>query len=320
MSYGFASHIGIAKETDWGTPLAATGYFEALSEGLARQIDRFETANIVGRFAEPDDQAGVNRYAGDIVAAANAANMGHFCNGAFGQNSVTVVLSGVLFTNIFRPRQSDLSSKNPLPAYTLEVFRAGTLVNSSSQISGIQFGGITFNAAPNQDLRLTMPTVGKTEAFIAKTTPTFPTSPVAPFLFSTASVQLPGGSAVERVEALNISLDNRLEGVPALNNSDEIAKVRRTDAPGVLVTGTIDFVTLEDLIAFQNQTEQRMVVSFTRANSFAFVIDIPRLVFTEFPINVSDRGRLTAEFSMRGRYHVGSATNIEARLTTTNTF
>jgi len=319
MSYGFASHIGIAAEADWGTAVGATDYIEAFSESLARAIERFETRNIVGGYFEPDDSAGVRRFAGDLVFAGHPVSIGYVLNGVLGINSVDTV-GADMFRNRFTALQQDVSSLNPLPPYTLEMFRAGTLVNTSFQLAGVQFGGVQLNVAPNQDLRVTAATIGKTENNIAKTTPSFPGSPTEAFLFDTCSIQLPGGAAVNRIEALTINYTNNLEGIPTLNAANEIAKVRRTGPPMLGVSGTVDFVDRTDYDNFVSQAEQQMIVSFVKANSFALVLDMPRLVFTEFPINIAGRERLTVDFSMKGRYHTGSAAAIQVDLTTVNTF
>lgn len=320
MSYGFASHVGIGKETVWATAVAASDYFEALSESIVTQRERYQTRNIVGAYYEPDDSDGIERNAGDLQMAVNAANIGHILLGGFGQNSVTEVLSGFLYTNEFVPRQSDISSLHPLDPYTFEIFRAGTLVNTAFQYAGSNIGRLTMDLRPNQALQISAGIIAKQRNMIAKTTPSFPGSPVEPFKFDTASLELPAGTANVRIEALTAVLDNQLVGIPAINNSQNIAKIRRNGPPMVRISGTIDFSDLTEFDDFIARTEQALKVTLTRADSFALVLEVPRLIYTAVPLSVPGRDRLVSTFEGMGRYHTGSANAFKATLTTTNTY
>ncbi len=308
----------MAKEVTWGTPVAVTDYYEAFSESLATERDRFETRNLIGAYYEPDDSVGVERTQGDIVFAANPANMGHFLLGSIGQNTVASLGSG-LFRNTFTPRQSDISSIHPMPSYTVEIFRAGTIVDSSFRYDGVQFASMNMNVQPNQDVRMSIGAIARRGLFIDNTVPTFPSSPVEPFLYDTTSVTL-NAAANTKIENLTISLDNQLEGIATFNNSQYIGKVRRTGPPLVRVSGTIDFQDLTEYLDFQNQTERQLIVSFTKAASFQLILDIPRFVYTTVPVQASGRGRITSDFNGMARYHTGSATALDVQLTTTTTY
>jgi hypothetical protein len=285
---------------------------------MATAIERFETRNIIGRYTQPDDVGGAERHVGDWVFHGHPVSIGYGLEGVLGVNSVSS-LGGGLFLNEFTPRQSDLSSLHPLTAYTMEVFRAGTVVSTSFQYAGCQFGGLTMNVVPNQDLRCTVNVVGGARNMIAKTTPSFPGSPVHPFTWDTCSIQL-DGAAISRIEALTITYNNNIEGILTLNNDNEIAKVRRTTAPTLAISGTMDFESLDDFNTFAAQTEQTMKINFFKANSFSLLIDLPRVVFTEYPVAMPGRERLTVDWAMKGFYNAGSATAIKIDLTTTNTF
>ena len=318
MSYGFASHLGIAAEATWGTPLAADDYFEAFSESMALDIERFETRNITGRFSEPDDAAGLERSQGEIVLMGHPVSMGYFLKGAFGQSTVTSI-AAELQQSEFTPRQSDISSLNPMPPWTLEIFRAGTLVDTAFQYAGVNFASIQLAAAPNQDLRVTANAIAKNLLPLEKTVPTFPTSPIQPFLWDTASVSLDGVGRVD-FEALAITLNNNMEGIPALNGTQEIAKIRRTGPPTVEITGTTDFTDREDFDRFRAQSEFQLAVNFTQSESFSLLIECPRVVFTGYPVQIPGRERITVDFTAKGRFNVGSNHAIKATLFSTQSF
>lgn len=313
MAQGHLGFFGLGKETTWGTAVAVTDYMELLSENISTNIDRFPTRNIINGFYEPDDYAGMRRSAGNIVMAAQPVALGHLLKAAFNTISQSVVLSGFLWTLNFTGTKSEFASGVARQPYTLEVNRD---VNSSHRYDGALCNKLTLALAPNQDLRATAEWIARAQAMIAATTPTFPASSSDPFTFDTASVSI-AGAANTRLLSYELSIDNALEGQPALNNASTIARIRARDVQLIRVRGTLDFTDFTEQQDFVNQTERAFVVSLTRAASFQMVIDIPRFVYSAFPTGMPGRGSLTVAFDGIARYLVSSAAAIGVRLTTT---
>ena len=318
MSQGMLGHFGFVKESTWGTasfaPGSCTNFVELMSENIHVEIDRFETANVYGGIYERDDSAGIRRVAGQAVFAGHPQNLGYFLNAITGGNS-TVTSLGTTFTRTaFNFSTSDTSSLCPVPSYTAEIYRD---VTTAQLYTGVAVTQLAMNVAPNQDLRCTADVIGKISSGSGnlKSTPTFPTSPTGPFTFDTASLSI-GGAAVDLVEAFTITLNQNLEGVPALNATTAIARVRRTNANQVRLSGTIAFENITDYDRFLNQTEVAAVMSLTKASSFQLILDVPRMVYTAFPTAMPGKERLTVGFEGMGRYHAGSASAFQARLTT----
>ena len=183
MSYGFAGHIGLAKETVWGTAVAATDFLEAYSENLTLAIDRFDVKNIIGgRMYMADDMSGILRAEGDIVFPGHPIPLGFFLRSVLGTMSGSTVLSGFLYQNDFTFALTDFSTDSPIPPYTFEIFRD---VTSAFQYTGGAVSRFTMAVQPNQDLRCTAHMVARAVSVIAKSSPTFPTSPTFPFAFDT---------------------------------------------------------------------------------------------------------------------------------------
>src|SRR3990167_3498008 len=115
MAYGAAGHVGLARETTWGTPVAISSgdYVYALSENITLQIDRFDTKNIVGNRAEPDDTAGLRHSEGDLVVPGYPLGLRHFLRGLTNSGSVTVVLSGFLWRHSYFTPTADASTLSP---------------------------------------------------------------------------------------------------------------------------------------------------------------------------------------------------------------
>jgi hypothetical protein len=311
--YGFGGHIGLAKESSWGTATAATDFVEGLSESVAASFDRYDVKNIVGRYGEPDDEQGLKRIGGDVVFAGQPEAMLPWMVAATGIQSGTEILSGFLHQHDLTMATSEDGANNPLAPLTLEIFRD---VTSSQQYDGCQVSQLQMSAAPNQDLRLTASVIGKGERNIAKTTATFPGSPTGPFTFDTCSISI-AGAASAKVEGFTLTIDNQLEGIPTLNASAEIAKVRRTGPQLVRLSGSLGFEDIVEYEYFKNETEVAFLANFTAASSHSLLIDIPRLIYTAFPTGIGDRGRQVISFDGICRWHAGSLSAIAFALTNT---
>lgn len=313
MSYGMRGFFGLGKESAWGTPVAVTDYAEILSESLSESIDRFETRNIIGALYEPNDIAGVHRIAGDVSMAGFPAMLGHFLKAAMNVNSQSVVLSGFLWTHRFNTPQADFAAGVAGVPYTLEMNRDQT---SSHQYAGMNLDRLIMALAPNQDLRLTSSWLGKAGAYITATSPTFPGSPADPFTFDTSSIQV-AGSATARVEAMTVSIDNQLEGIPTLNFSNSIARIQRRGPQMIRLAGTIDFPDVQEHLDFVNQNVRAFKLFLSKANSFHFGVDIPQFVYTAFPLGQGGRDRTLVQFEGRARFLPASNTAATFFLTTT---
>jgi hypothetical protein len=310
---GFLGHVGFGKETTWGTAVAVTDYAEIMNESLRESIDRYEVKNVTGRFHEPDDVAGLHRIGGDIVLAGHPLPLGVMLKAAMNTLSGSVVLSGFLWNNRFVSTKSEFAYGVPSQPYTIEVYRD---VTSSHRYAGCVLDRLVMALAPNQDLRVTTSCLGKTGTLLTRSTPTFPSSSVEPFMFDSASVHL-GGSATARIEALNVTIDNQLEGVPALNNSNEIASIRRRGHQMIRVAGTMDFADVAEFMDWKNQTERALKLSLFKGQSFQFVIDIPRFIYTSYPVGISGRERQTIGFDGRARFLTSSDVAADFQLTNT---
>lgn len=312
MSYGMAGFVGLGKESTWGTAVAASEYWEIMSESMKHSFDRFDVKNAINGRYEPDRQAGVIRVGGGINGSAYPDILGHLCNGAMGCKSLAVVLSGFLHTMRFVSNQADFADGVPSQPFTLEVFRD---VTSSHRFSGCVVNRLNLSLAPNQPLMIAPEFIGQNQTLLQKSSFSAPTSPTYPFAFDTASVQI-AGAANARLEAFSISIDNQLQGIPRLNNSAQIAAIRRGGPQMIRVSGTLDFIDVTEHLDFINQTERVMKVSLFKTDSFAFVIDVPRMVYSAFDATIGGRDRLTARFEGEARFQTTSNTALGLYLTT----
>ncbi len=311
---GHLGFLGLAKETTWGTAVAATDYVEMLSENISTGIDRFPTRNIFSGFYDPDDYAGARRSTGSIVHAGHPISLGHLLKAAFSTISQTSILSGFLYNLHFTGTKSEFADGVPRQPYTMEVNR--NISSGSHRYAGALLNRLTMALAPNQDLRATAEWLAQARTMISATTPTFPGSSTDPFTFDTASVQI-AGAANTRLEAFQMVIDNQLEGILALNNSNTIARIRAQGPQMIKISGTLDFADNAEELDFINQTERSMIITLTRAQSFALLIEVPRFVYNTFPVGMPGRGRLTVGFDGQARYLASSLAAVRIQLTTT---
>jgi hypothetical protein len=308
--YGIAGHFGIAKETTWGTPVVATHYAPIMTENFSPQLDRFDLANVVGRFSEPDDMAGLFRLQGSISMAAEPTMIGHLLRAALGVASMATTSSPTMI-HTFTLGNSDFSTTAPYPPYTIELYRD---VGSSQRMEGCELTNLEMSAAPNEAVMFNSEWLAETYLNIARTTPTFPSSPAQPFAFDTASLSI-GGALTAEWERFSVQIQNPMEAIGTLANTTAISKIRRTNAQLVRFSGQLGFENITEMLNFQNQTEQRVFINFTRAGSFALLLDMPRVVYTTYPLGMNGRGRQIVGVEGMARYHAGSANAIKVTLT-----
>lgn len=307
MAYGMKGFVGWGFEglNNWGTAANAVGsftnFFEALSETVTVAQDRYEFRNISNALAEQDDSSGMFRCAGQIVAAAHANVIPMFLKAAVG---TLVNCGGVAFARIISaiPPVVDVSVNQPLPPYSFEI---NADITSSQLFVGGQCSKLELNVAANQELRITSDWIfqASSAAMVAPSTPAFPTADAGqPFSFDTCSVSI-GGAGVDYFESFTLSIDNKLEGVPRLNGSKNIARVRRTGAQTVRLSGVVGFE-IENIGEYQkflNQTETAMSFYFTKGNSHSLFIDLPRLVYSAYPLTMPGREKLGVQIEAIAR-------------------
>jgi len=319
MAYGFAGYIGVAREVSWGSAVAATDFVEALNENLTRDIDRFDYKNIIGTMATPDDIAGINRYKGTIAFAVNPVNFGYFLMSCFNTVSISSVTSGFTWNHRYtQPTTSNsaFSSDAPSLPLTVDIFRD---VTTAVRYAGNLVSALTLSFNPNQEVRATVDLIGRSDAFTAKVTPTFPGSPAKPFTFDTCSISL-GGAASALFESLTIKIDNKYDGIPTLDGTTYVNKIRRTSFQSVTIDGTVDFTNMTEYVNFINQTQQALTVNVTKAASYAMTVIIPNMVYTSFPLGMRGKDRITVGFNAKGFYNSSSGTGISIDLTTTKSY
>jgi hypothetical protein len=303
MGNAARGHIGLAKETDWGTPEAATKYLPFVSETLSRAIEQLVSAAQKGIIDEPASYPGSKTIAGDIVLEVDPVSIGHLLRSAFDEPISGAYDTGPeAYQHEFEPRQDDFSAVSPLCPYTLEVYRdigdafqyAGGVVNTLNLSFGVD----------EKILRATVGIIAKDYAGITKTSPSFATE--NPFTWDQALIKI---ATVQNndLESFNFTLNNQLLGVPTLNNTALISRIYRNAFRTVEVAITVDFVDQAQYDIFEAQTEQAFEITLEGAeiesgHNYSLIIDIPKLRYTAYPINLSGASRITSAVTGKAKY------------------
>lgn len=99
---GKLSHMGIAKEVEFGTPVAALDYLKFSSESLSLKIDELMDASIQASPDEPASYEGLGTVAGNTVHEVHPIGLGHFLRAWFGQPASAAIDTG-LYQHNFVP-------------------------------------------------------------------------------------------------------------------------------------------------------------------------------------------------------------------------
>lgn len=306
---GVLGYVGLAPESSGGVAVAATAFMPALSEDLSLEIERYELKNIHNALSMPDDQAGLRRVEGAVSGVFDPVVGGHLLKGSIGSATVAS-LGGGLWRHSFKQTSlSQWDGRFALQPYTFEIFRD---VGSAQQYGGCQIDELTLSLAPNGALTFEAGIIGISMANKANVAASYSTFPF--LAFDACSITIAGAADIN-IESFEFSFTNNLEGIATLSNRNTVAKIRRSDVQDPRLNLTIGFEDITHLLRFTDQTELPIRI-FAVSGSYSLLIDMPRVVYTAFPLGMDGRGRQTVDVAAMCRFSQGSGTAYEIQLTT----
>jgi len=218
--------------------------------------------------------------------------------------------------HVFTPSQDDFADGDavkrcPLYPYTLELHRDQAAAEAFQLIGAVVN---TLNLKFGVDQKILTATAGilaKDANRITKTAVAFPTT--SPFRWSQAVVEI-GGVATNILESIEINIDNKLVGIPSLNNTDIIRKFYRSGPRTVDISFVTDFADQVEYDLFVAGTEQTLQIVFTGANIVGdtgfqntFTLDFPKFRYLTYPIANPGTGRITVAVTGKAKYSVADA-------------
>jgi hypothetical protein len=307
MAEGLFGYLAISAQQSFGTATQSNEFVPFNSEALTTEVEPLTESGIRNRLGEPPTHEGLETVAGDLVIEPDFTNIGHFIKGVFGQSvsSTTGAGSGTQYDHTFTPLVSaDFDEKSSLPPYTVTIHRD---VTSAFRFTDTVFNTLALTITAGQLTEMTVGTMAKATSIVSMGASSYANSAFIS-TWDVASISI-GGAANAIMENVTINFDNQIEGVPFLDNTKTIGKFKRTGWQLVRVSGTIDFESLSEYNEFKTQSERALFITLDDSNVVSLnnlTIDIPKLRYETFPINVGGPERVSVDFTARGIYEVNS--------------
>jgi hypothetical protein len=296
MPYGSLAHIGLGKEVTWGTAVPATEYIRFASESLNEEIEQVISENLSGIVDEGASYEGMHNVSGDMSFDVYPNILGHLLRAAFGAPTTTSPSAGV-YEHVFTPGHSNFSNVCALPPYTYEVHRD---FEQAFQYVGAVINDLTFSfGTDNKIMQGTAAIIAKKLDLIAKTTPSLEAT--NPFMWHQATITIDGAVNAD-IQTLQFGVSNSLEGRATLNSTKEISRILRNGRRTFPVSFTFDLKDLAEYNRFRSQAEVAAKIELVGTGDFKLTIDIPKLRYASFPINVGGSEAITASVEGAAKY------------------
>jgi hypothetical protein len=294
MPIGALSHVGLGKETAFGTAVAATDYVQFASESINETIAQEKSEVLTGYVDEAPYYEGMHTISGDVTFDVKPNIIGHFLRSALGAPTSTQQAATTAYQHVFTPTQANFATNCSLPPYTLEVNRdlgqafqyAGSVVNELDFSFGVDKKILNAKAA----------FLAKSRALITKTTPSFDSQDA--FTWNMATVTL-NSTANSNISSVEIGIKNELEAIPTLDGTRNINRILRNGKRSFPIKLTVELVDMTEYTLFTAQNEVPLQIKLVGSNiassyNYTFQVDMNKFHFNAFPINVSGAGTVTA--------------------------
>lgn len=301
---GALSSLGVAKETTWNTPVAASTFFPFSSESLKISIEPIQEAQIRGVLDQSPRYKGLITIGGAFSGAVYPSLIGHLLRAALGAPTTTGTGP---YTHTFTPTQGRFSTDSALPPYSITVTRDGVV----ERYSGCVCQALTFSFSKGGILTFESTWIGGNYDSPAAPTVTLPTD--TPFTLD-AVVQR-NSVAFGSIQDLSIAISNNLEGVRTINNNAGIiTRVALSGIRSIEVSGTADFDNAQlynDFLAFGNTPWS---FEWAQGASPKLTLTFPAMKNLDGSPNVGGEGRITLPFSLSAEYDTATSRAMQAVL------
>jgi len=316
MAYGQDGHFGICFQESMGTSFVDSMEFTGfVSETMTQTIEELVSESLSSRYEEPDDYGGMREIAGDIVGEVHPISFGKILKGWCGQEEVSYTES--CYNHLFVPRTSDWTEeKAALPPMTIEVYRD---TGSAYLYYDTMVDALNIEISQGALIKYTASFKGSQFDWSAKQTAAY--DPGSFFAWDIVSISL-AGNAMDEFSSLSMNFSNNLAGKAYLDGNKYASRILRDGFRLGEISGTLLLSGDTEARNFKNRTKQRLLVTITDPTTVMnhhnqLIIDIPQMVYTEFPANISGAGLVEVSFSAKAKYD--STSNYAMQFTLTNT-
>lgn len=194
--------VGLALESTWGQPAAATTYLEVTHADIRPLIGYEIPASVRGTRARRRVRDGAKLCWGPLALDVCGDGIGELLKAAFGTVTTTLVASSsaaAVYEHTFTRCDTTF-----LPSLTVEQNMGGL---SSRQVAGVRVNQLTLSLAPGRTLIADVDCRGRDEALIPPTSASYPADEALHYSGFTAEV---GGEPNAEVEDFLVCLNNGL--------------------------------------------------------------------------------------------------------------
>jgi len=317
MAYGQDGHIGMSFQDSFGTSnVDSMEYFCFISESITENIESLMAECLQSRYEEPDDYEGMHGIEGDVALEVHPQMIGKLLQAWAGQSSETAFV-GSCYEHNFVPITDDWSeSISALPPMSIEVYRD---TGSAYLYYDMLLNQLVFEISQGTLYKATASFIGAQFSWIEKSVPSF--EPGSFFAWDTLSLSL-AGSAVDDASQITITLNNNLAPKAFLDLKKYPSRILRDGYRTVEVAGTLLLDGDAEARNYKNRAQQRFVMTATDPATVALghnqlEIDIPKMLYTEFPVNIGGTGLIEVSFSAKGKYDITSSYAVQFTLVNT---
>lgn len=312
MSYGLKGHLGFTFQESFGTPITiadSRDYFPIISESITEDIPPLIPEGMRGRFEEANNYEGAHSIAGDVVLEAHPIGVGKMIKAWCNVGSVNTTNQSSTYEHVFIPDTSDFDDMAAVIPMSVEVYRDA---GSAFLYSDVLANTLSFEIAHGALMKATMGIIGANFQTLAKTTPSYPAGSLYPWNVSSVSL---GGSAIDEISNLTLTFNNALEGKGTLDGTKTFNRIKRNGYRTCEIAGTLLFTSQTEADNFVNQTIQRLIITMTGetiGNSANLLkIDIPRMRYAAFPVNIAGMGQIEVGFTAKAEFDETSSYLVE---------
>jgi hypothetical protein len=317
MAYGQDGHIGISFQESFGTQyVSSMDYFSFISEGITENIESLMSESLQSRYDEPDDYEGMHGIEGDIAFEVHPHMVGKLLKAWCGQSSEFTEV-GSCYAHNFVPAEADWEDGiSALPPMSIEVYRD---TGSAYLYFDMLLNQLVFEIAQGTLYKATASFIGAQFSWLAKSVPSYEAGSF--FAWDTVSLSI-GGSGVNDASQLTITLNNNLAGKAFLDLKKYPSRILRDGFRTVEVAGTLLLDGDAQARIYKARTQQRLVMTATDPTTVALghnalEIDVPKMLYTEFPANIGGSGLVEVGFSAKGKYDSTSSYAVQFTLVNT---
>lgn len=308
MPSGRKAHVGLAKETTFGTAVGATNYHRFRGgEALRTAIEEVIPPNILGVPWRGPTYQGERDHTGPIPFDVHPNIFGYYLLSALGVPSTVQDEVGVRWTHTFAPRVVEFADACWLQPLTWEIHRdlgqafqyAGGVVNQLQLTQGVD----------EKVLSAVATGISKTMARITATSPTFEATQA--FRWNQVAVTLPDPTAFNTMRRVGMMINNEQEGIHYLDQSLDATHIRGGDnSSSVTVEGVMRGNSAE-YTEFINGTERFLKLVWTGpvlgTNFFMLTLEFPKFRYSAKELGVAGPGEIFIGFRGEAKYDPATA-------------